>query len=321
MTYKGKTQLPIIFLDRLREIVPAEQFEAVKSTFEQPSATGFRVNTLLADVEPVEKELIRAGLHLHHVTWKSDAFWISPSERNVLLDTPAAKENRVYIQNLASMLPPLALDPKPGERILDLAAAPGSKTLQIACSMHNQGELAAVELVKKRFFSMRANLKAQGATHVRTFLKNGEIVWRYRPEYFDRVLLDAPCSSEGRFHLSDPDTYAYWSLRKVNEMAKKQRRLLYSAVRCLRPGGVLVYSTCSFAPEENEAIIDRFLDTFADVLQLEPLDIEVDNLMPPLRYWRGKPFKHDLSLARRILPTETMEGFFICKMRKIQALK
>ena len=171
--------------------------------------------------------------------------------------------------------------------------------------------------MKGRFFRLRANLEAQGATSVRTFLQDGTRVWRYRPEHFDRVLLDAPCSSEGRFHLSDPETYAYWSPRKVGEMARKQRRLLYSAVRCLKPGGTLVYSTCSFAPEENEAVLDKLLRQFNGALRLEPLGLDLENMQPPLQSWQGRPFRSDLSPARRLLPTETMEGFFVAKLIKI----
>ena len=148
----------------------------------------------------------------------------------------AFSEHRIYVQNLASMIPPLVLDAQPGERILDLGAAPGSKTLQLACLMRNTGEIAAVEIVKRRFYKLRANLEAQGATNVRPFLRDGATVWRHRPEHFDRVLLDAPCSTEGRFRTDDPATYAYWSPRKIKEMARKQRRLLHAFSRAMRAG-------------------------------------------------------------------------------------
>jgi 16S rRNA C967 or C1407 C5-methylase (RsmB/RsmF family) len=163
---------------------------------------------------------------------------------------------------------------------------------------------------------MRANLKAQGASSVRTFLKNGEHVWRNRPEYFDRVLLDAPCSTEGRFQVNDPETYAYWSPAKIKEMSRKQNRLLYSAIQCLRPGGVLVYSTCSFAPEENELILEKALSTFGDAIELEPIDVTLDNVQAPLKSWKGKPIKAGLTPVRRILPTDVMEGFFVGRIRK-----
>ncbi|HMB91468.1 MAG TPA: RsmB/NOP family class I SAM-dependent RNA methyltransferase [Rhodothermales bacterium] len=311
-----ETQLPAEFLERLRAIVPSERYDDVLATFAAPQATSFRVNTLRAERAAVVQALEAEGLHLHVVDWKEDAFWVAPEERAALLASAAFKQQHIYVQNLSSMIPPLVLDAQPGERVLDLAAAPGSKTLQLACAMHDEGELAAVEVVKGRFFKLRNNLAAQGADNVRTFLQDGTRVWRYRPEYFDRVLLDAPCSTEGRFRADEPETFAYWSPRKIKEMARKQRRLLYSAVQCLRPGGVLVYSTCSFAPEENEAILNKTLRKFGDAIHLEPLGLDLDNLLPPLGEWKGKRFKLDLSHARRLLPTPTMEGFFIAKIRK-----
>ena len=298
--------------------MPRDRYAEVLNTFAASAATGFRINTLRAEPKGVVRALEDLGLHLHRVPWHSEAFWVSYEERPRLLASAAFAEQQLYVQNLASMIPPLVLDAQPGERVLDLCAAPGSKTLQLACQMQNTGEVAAVEVVKGRFFKLRANLEAQGATCVRTFHQDGTKVWRFRPEHFDRVLLDAPCSTEGRFRTDEPETYAYWSPRKIKEMAHKQRRLLFSAVHCLRPGGVLVYSTCTFAPEENEAVLDKTLRRFGDALRLEPIALVLENTQPALSEWRGKAFKHDLSPARRLLPTPTMEGFFVAKIRKLK---
>ena len=314
----SQSQIPAPFLERLRQIVPAGRYAEVVHTFSAPAATGFRVNTLRAEPEGVVHALENLGLDLHRAAWHAEAFWVLPEERPRLLASAAFAAQQIYVQNLASMIPPLVLDPQPGERVLDLCAAPGSKTLQLACQMQNTGEIAAVEVVKGRFFKLRANLEAQGATCVRAFLQDGTKVWRYRPEHFDRVLLDAPCSTEGRFRTDEPETYAYWSPRKIKEMARKQRRLLFSAVQSLRVGGVLVYSTCTFAPEENEAVLDKTLRRFGDALRLEPIDLHLENTQTALAEWRGKAFQHDLSPARRLLPTPTMEGFFVTKIRKLK---
>ncbi|MEM1128021.1 MAG: RsmB/NOP family class I SAM-dependent RNA methyltransferase [Bacteroidota bacterium] len=306
--------LPPAFVERLAQIVPAARYEAVLATFAAPAPTGFRVNTLKATGAQVEAAL--ADLPLQRVAWKPDAFWVPAEARAALLASEAYANQHLYVQNLASMIPPLVLDPQPGEHVLDLTAAPGSKTLQMACQMKDEGEIAAVEVVKGRFFKLRHNLEAQGATCVRTFLKDGTKVWRYRPEHFDRVLLDAPCSTEGRFHVSEPGRWAYWSLRKIKEMARKQQRLLFSAIQCLKPGGTLVYSTCSFAPEENERVLDKALRTFGEALTVEPLPLSLEALVPPLTAWQGTPVAADLSAARRLLPTPTLEGFFVALLRK-----
>lgn len=304
------------FLERLKDIVPDKKHESVLAAMSSPKATGFRVNTLKGDQDEVISSLLESNLELHEVEWNTHAFWVDSDQRAQLLTSAPYLDQKIYIQNLSSMLPPLVLEPQPGDKILDLTAAPGSKTLQIACIVEQDAEIAAVEVVKSRFFKLRDNLESQGATEVRTFLKDGRSVWKNRPEYFDRVLLDAPCSSEGRFHRSDPETYAYWSLRKVKEMARKQKRLIYSAVQCLKPGGTLVYSTCSFSPEENEAIVAGILRRFPEALHVEPIALDVNNLEAGLDSWKGKPFNPDISLARRVYPSYQMDGFFICKMRK-----
>lgn len=307
---------PAEFLERLQHIVPAGKYEKVLLAMNTPGATSFRINTLRAGRDDVLARLQRSEIPVHPISWNEAALWVSHEHRDRLLRTALYAEGHIYVQNQASMVPPLALEPHPGERVLDLTAAPGSKTLQLACMMREEGELAAVEVVKSRFFKLRDNLAAQGATRVRTFLKDGRAVWKNRPEYFDRVLLDAPCSSEGRFHSTKPESYAYWSLRKIKEMAHKQKRLLYSAIQCLRPGGTLVYSTCSFSPEENEAIVSGALARFGPALEVVALPGRLGPFEPALHAWRGRSFHPDLSRAGRILPDYWMDGFFICKIAK-----
>ena len=311
--------LPEGFIGRLAAIVPAERFEQVMQSFTRRRAVGFRVNTLLATPEDALKSLRHQGLHPAAVAWKRDAFWLPAESREALLRSEAYERQQLYVQNLSSMVPPVVLSAQPGERVLDLTAAPGSKTLQIAGDMKREGELAAVEAVKARFFKMKDNLRRQGADTVRTYLQNGERVWRYRPEYFDRVLLDAPCSTEGRFSLSEPKTIVYWSPGKIREMARKQRRLIFSAVHTLRPGGRLVYSTCAFAPEENEAVIEHALEVFGDAIELEPIHLPIESVQPPLAAWNGHSFPGAVRHALRILPDDKMEGFFVCALKKTRS--
>ncbi|MEM1095368.1 MAG: RsmB/NOP family class I SAM-dependent RNA methyltransferase [Bacteroidota bacterium] len=319
---KKLPELPVAFVERLGQILSPDAFAQAQAAFAQPRVCSFRVNTLLADPVAVRDELAAAGLTLAPVGWMPVAFTVPADQRTALLATPAFAEQRIYVQNLSSMVPPVVLAPQAGERILDLTAAPGSKTLQVAAELARQADpsvstLAAVEFVQGRFFKLRANLKAQGAAWVETYHTNGENVWRHRPSHFDRVLLDAPCSSEGRFHASDPESWAYWSPRKVKEMARKQQRLLYSAVHATKPGGSIVYSTCSFAPEENERILAKALKTFGDALTLEPLGIELPSMIPPLTAWRGKAFPEAIQHARRILPNDQYQGFFVARLRKV----
>ena len=193
--------------------------------------------------------------------------------------------------------------------------------------MGNQGRIAAVERSRPRFFRLKANLKTLGATNVQCYLKDGAQVWRATPERFDRVLLDAPCSGEGRF-TDDPATYKDWKKSKIRRLAAQQSRLLFSAVQCLKPGGVLVYSTCTLAPEENEGVIHRALEGFSEALEIETICIPIEvkalapvaaqpnHCQPGLTDWDGTAFHPSLRHATRLLSNGVFEGFFICKLRK-----
>jgi 16S rRNA (cytosine1407-C5)-methyltransferase len=214
------------------------------------------------------------------------------------------------------MLVALAVGAQPGEQILDLAAAPGGKSILLAECMANQGYLAAVEPIRSRYYQLRRQLELAGVRIARTFLSDGRRIGGKTPDRFDRVLLDAPCSGEARFRAGDGTTWRYWSLQKIRDQSRKQRGLLVSALRALRPGGTLVYSTCSFAPEENEAVLDFVLRRFGASVQLLPMTLPISNVMPGLTRWRNRTFDPSLVHAARILPTDLFDGFFLSRLTK-----
>lgn len=308
--------LPEAFLERLRRIVPAGQWTAVIRSFEEKPPTTFRVNTLKAHVDSVREALAAAGFQTQRVSWYKEALILRSGRLRELQETDVYKQGLIYVQSLSSMLPALILDPKSGEAVLDLTAAPGSKTTQIACLMQGKGQLVANDNNKVRFFKLRANLALQGVSNAETTMRYGEAFGREHPDSFDRVLADVPCSAEGRFDAHEPKSYRFWKPTKVKEMAHKQKGLLASAIHALRPGGVLVYSTCTFAPEENEGVIDWALNKFSDAVSLEPVALGFSNHMPGIAAWDKGEFDRRIALTRRILPTEDMEGFFIAKLRK-----
>lgn len=313
-------KLPPAFLNRLRAIVPADQWGSTLEGFQRPVPTCFRVNRLKAGVGPVLQELANLGIATEAVPWREDSFVIADAQRSLLTNSAAFVEGRIYIQNLSSIFAAQALDAQPGEEILDLAAAPGGKTLVLAAAMDNRGRLAAVEAVKSRFFRLKNNVELHGAGElVQCYLKDGREVGYKVPERFDRVLLDAPCSSESRFYTEEPESYKYWSEKKVKEMQRKQKKLLRSALMALKPGGVMVYSTCSYSPEENEVVVDRELKRMAGQLQVLPIELPFDNYQPGLTAWGKKAFDPQLLNAVRILPSDTMEGFFLCVLKKADA--
>jgi NOL1/NOP2/sun family putative RNA methylase len=311
-----ETNLPQEFVTRLQALFPQDRFSSVLSSFKTQKPLAIRLNTIKSGTEEFFTALTQVGINPQKLDWYKNAFLLPASVREQITHSAMYEAGKIYVQNPSSMLPALVLSPQQGEEILDLAAAPGSKTLQMACMMQNNGRIAAVEKVKKRFYKLKANVQHQGATIVQCYLTDGSLVWRKVPERFDKVLLDAPCSSESRFTEGDPSTYAHWSLRKIHETAHKQKRLIYSAIQCLKPGGILVYATCSFAPEENEAILNYALDQFGESIEIEPIDLPIENYLPGITKWQEHSYNSTVKNAVRIIPNDIMDGFFMCRIRK-----
>ncbi|MBN2869687.1 MAG: RsmB/NOP family class I SAM-dependent RNA methyltransferase [Campylobacterales bacterium] len=309
--------LPEAFKERLEKIVPHERFDTIIKTFDAPKQVTFRVNTLKSTASELEAELTREGIAFERVGWLEGVYRISPDDKLRLTQTEAFYGGRLYIQNLSSMIAPVLLDPKPDETVLDLAAAPGGKTLILASMMHNTGWLSAVEPSRERFFRLCDNLKHQGVTNAHTYMTDGRSVGKKCPLMFDRILLDAPCSSEARFKTFDEKSTSYWSIHKVKETSKLQRRLLLSAYDALKPGGKLLYSTCSFSPEENESPLQHLLERHGDHLKTLPLILPFDNVQKPLTRWGKEVYDERIRNAVRILPTDTIDGFFICLLEKL----
>ncbi len=310
------SDLPTPFIERMRTIIPKEYHDSVLKTFEERSPLSVRVNALKTTKERVTYLLRQQDIAYREVPWYHDALILDGITARELGDSALIKNGFIFIQSLSSMLVPLILDPKPGDHILDMCAAPGGKTTQMAALMHNQGTILAIDSVRDRFFKLKSVVELLGATCVQPKLTDGRTFSR-GVTFFDRVLVDAPCTSEGRFKNFEEKTFAYWRPEKIKEMSRKQRELLMSAGRLLKPGGILVYSTCTFAPEENETTVDWFLQKINNTFRV----IKPDNY-PILSYrtleqWNNKVFDKQMAHCLRILPTSIMEGFFVAKFMKV----
>lgn len=311
-------QLPLDFLHRLERIIPEENLPSVLDSYQHPKPIGCRINTLKIDIDDAYQALSDHHFTPSQAPISQSAFTLPHIEREKLINHPLFQTGIIYIQSLSSQIPPLVLAPRPHEEVLDLTAAPGSKTTQIAALMQNTGRLAAVEKSKNRFYKLKANCDNLGVTNAVFYWKDGTTVGRACKERFDRILLDAPCSAEGRFDTSDEKSITHWSLSKVKALAKKQWPLLLSAWQALKPGGTLVYATCTLAPEENELVLAKLLTRFPTQAHIQPISLQskLDATQNGLTSWKNKTLPDALSHTLRILPSEIMDGFYIGLIHK-----
>ena len=310
--------LPVDFLNRLRTIIPKVYQEKVFFSFFRKRPTTLRVNSLKIDEERLEHIFKEEGLSVQKYRSIPGAFiLIGNSQLKHLTALQSYRDGYFYVQSLSSMLPPLILDPNLGESILDMTAAPGSKTTQMAALMKNSGEITALDNNQVRIYKLLAILEGQGAKNTKVIRTDGRFYWRDHREAFDKVLLDAPCSGEGRINVEDKESFSNWSVKNVERMHFLQKSLIFSAVNCLRIGGALVYSTCTLSPEENEMVIEFALTKFKSHLVVEGIDFHLTNFSPAISSYKGIKFDPQIKKAVRIFPDDKFEGFFICKLRKI----
>lgn len=315
---KPSEVLPEKFLEKLDAFLPEEKKEKVLESFTERHPSTFRANTLKVSADELQKKLSELGIETERVAWYPDAFILKNVPQKVLTETELYKEGYFYVQSLSSMIPPLVLEPNDTDLVLDETAAPGSKTTQMAAMMHNKGTIIANDKSKVRMFKLQANLKIQGVTNAQVFSLPGEFLWKKYPEYFDKVLVDVPCSMEGRFYTKDPKTYEQWTPGKVKMLSEQQKWLLRSAVSATRPGGLIVYSTCTLSPEENEEVINWILKKEGDALDIEEIHIPGLVTEEGLTAYKQRVFDKKLQKTIRIYPSKDMEGFFVAKIRKLK---
>ncbi|HZD00066.1 MAG TPA: RsmB/NOP family class I SAM-dependent RNA methyltransferase, partial [Actinomycetes bacterium] len=245
--------LPGAFVERMRALLGSEA-ERFLESLGRPAERAARANSL--KLHPGALPAV-VGVDLERVPWCEEAFFLPRGVRAGA--TPAHAAGLLYLQEPSALLAVEALEVSPGQRVLDLAAAPGGKTTQIAGKLGATGVVVANEVEAARLRALAANLDRWGSWRVVVCNEPVErLTERLAPGSFDRVLLDAPCSGEGLFRRSAA-ARAQWRPGHVRGSAERQRRLLRHAARLVRPGGVLVYSTCTFAPEENEQQVATFL--------------------------------------------------------------
>lgn len=295
--------LPQPLLERLIKQFGTQTVASMVKSFGTKRLPTLRINMLKTTDHAVMDVYREEGIAFERVKNIPNALRIKNRTDEQLLEHHLTKQGHVYLQGIASMIPPLILDPKPHQKILDLCAAPGSKTSELATLMQNQGMLIACEENSVRFQKLQNTLAIQGANAQAKNVDSTMLYHEY-PETFDAILTDVPCTAEGRIDLSDPRSFTFWSQKNITEHAKLQRRLLRSAFKMLKPGGTLIYSTCTLAPEENEEQMRWFIEEHPS-MRIEPIILPVS----PVR-----PTKY----GTIILPSAECEGFFVAKLKRME---
>ena len=273
-------------------------------------AVTLRANTLLADRASVAAALDDAGIAYEHVPWYEDAFVLPEARERVIWELPAYKRGEVYLQSLSSMIPALVLDAQAGEDVLDMCAAPGGKTTQIAALTGGKAHLTACEMHAPRAEKLEFNLNKLGARNVTVMRTDARRLDDFFS--FDRILVDAPCSGSGTLRADDPKVERRFTKALIEKSRKSQRALLAKALGLLKPGGTLVYSTCSVLAVENDDIVTECLGKTrrGTAYELVPIDL------PGLEDAPKLPTGNEETLC--LCPDKRYEGFYVAKIRRIR---
>ncbi|MFC7059101.1 RsmB/NOP family class I SAM-dependent RNA methyltransferase [Halovenus salina] len=292
-------------LERYEPLV--DDVEAFRATCDRPLPSVVRANTIKTTVERTRRALEEAGIDHEQTAWHPGLFRLPD-------DQPGVNWPYVYGwlhgQEEVSALPARVLDPQPGERVWDACAAPGSKTTQLAALMDDTGLVVATDNNLGRISALRSNTERLGVTNAavtREDARNHSLK-PFDNEPYDRALVDVPCSCEGTIR-KNPDTLDEWTLEHVTGIAGVQRAILGRAIEVTRPGGTVVYSTCTFAPEENEAILDYALAEYP--CRVVDFDCPLDSA-PGVTEWQDEVFDESVTRAKRIYPHHNDTGGFFC---------
>ena len=305
------TGIPAPFYTRMRKLLGSE-FAALAEALNRPPVHGVRFNTLKVDREQIDRLEFP---NLKPVPWCPAGFTFSTVAGDKRLGRhPYHAAGIYYLQDPSAMAVAEAAAPQPGERVLDLAAAPGGKATHLASLMNNQGLLVANEINPRRVWDLAENLERWGATNVTITNDSPEKLAAKLPGFFDVVVVDAPCSGEGMFRKSAA-ARAEWMPALVTGCALRQGRILSDAAELVRPGGRLVYSTCTFSPEENEGVIGRFLEQHAQ-FKITPSSLH-EYFAPGNPTWASLPPDHPTRHTMRLWPHRLQgEGHFIAVLQK-----
>lgn len=303
-------EIPQAFKAKMKNLLPEKEYEALIASYENTVNKGIRTNTLKTD----DREMLaQIPFETEPVTWCPTGHYIDHTIRPG--KNPAYFTGLYYVQEPTAMTAAEALSPNPGDWVLDLCAAPGGKSTQLACRLKGEGLLVANELVNNRAVILAENIERMGVKNALILNEFPEHLTARFYEKFDKILVDAPCSGEGMFR-KDNGAAEEWSPERVLRCAERQIKILESVDKLLKPGGEMVYSTCTFSPEENEQVVENFLDNG----RYELLPVELEGLDDRGRPEWAEKKTEALKETRHVMPYHVRgEGHFIARLKKVKA--
>ena len=293
--------IPQFLIEMLNKQYGENIINKIIDGFNQNRPVTFRVNTLKTTTNAVCQELDKFNIQYEKVSWSNEALIIKNVQEKQIQELDIYKNGEIYLQSLSSMLPPIILNPKPNTDILDMAAAPGGKTTQLAALTQNKAHITACEMNKLRAERLKYNVEKQGASCVYVMLQDARRIDDFFS--FDNILLDSPCSGSGTLNANFENRF---TMKLVEKSTKSQLSLLKKAIKILKPGHEMVYSTCSILQCENEDIVNKVLKE--ENVEIVPIEFEEMGEIPQL------PTKIEGTLC--VCPTELYEGFFVAKLLK-----
>jgi NOL1/NOP2/sun family putative RNA methylase len=300
---------PLKHLERYAPLI--DDFDAFAEAVHRPTPLHARVNTLKARIEDVVRVLSSLGIDARPEPWCPELLRLEGAGERRLGSTFLHTMGHYYLQSASSAVAAVALDARPGQEVLDLCASPGSKTTLLAQRMRGEGVVVANEPSRKRLTPLQDNLRRMGVLNAVVTSYDGEMFPLRRR--FDRILVDAPCSGEGTWR--GPEARPRPITESARErLAQLQAQLLERAVELLAPGGEIVYSTCTYAPEENELVVGPVAERHG--LSILPLGLDLP-ACPGLTQWEGKNLSPALAATARLYPHRfDSEGFFVARLAR-----
>lgn len=297
--------IPSFLINYLNNQYSNEDVEKILDGYSKERKVTFRVNTLKSNILNIEKVLEENNIKYEKVKWSKEAFILSNAKEESIENLNIYKNGEIYLQSLSSMLPPIILSPKENADILDMTAAPGGKTTQIATLTNNKSHITACEMNNVRIEKLKYNVQKQGATCVYIMQKDSRQIDDFFS--FDQILLDAPCSGSGTLNINDKNLEKYFTEKLIEKSTKSQYSLLKKAIKILKKGQEMVYSTCSILSAENEEIISKVMkEAKIEIVPINFDGIETLQILPT-----------KIKGTLYVCPNELYEGFFIAKIKKL----